>query len=117
LVPQLLSNVLLVQLFVHGTNPGLPRVGYFLWILLNPDYRVLDIAGLETENVDEHVADVQKHLLLLVENENFPVNQGVDHLDYPQFFELAHVTHSNIQELRLKDCVLVVALLFLVSTS
>jgi hypothetical protein len=63
----------------------------FLRFLRDPDYSVFSVVWLEAKHINEHVANIEEHLLLLIKDKDFPVDQRVDDLDYSQFFKFRHV--------------------------
>jgi len=71
LVAQGLTNVLFVQFFVNCADPRKTASLDFLSVLRHSDNGILICFWLKSKNIDQHVAYIQEHLLLMVKDEYF----------------------------------------------
>ena len=94
LVAQSFAYILFIQFLVYCADSGLTVSRDFLSILRDSDQSIFVRFWLESKNIDQHVTNVEEHLLFMVEDENFTMDQRVDYLDYSQFFQFCHVSQG-----------------------
>lgn len=94
LVAQSFAYILFIQFLVYCADSGLTVSRDFLSILCDSDQSIFVRFWLESKNIDQHVTNVEEHLLFMVEDENFTMDQRVYYFDYSQFFQFCHVAQG-----------------------
>jgi len=93
LVAQNFAYILFVQLLVYCADSRLAASRDSLRIC-DSDQSIFVRFRLEFKNIDQHVTNVEEHLLFVVEDENFTMDQRVYYFDYSKFFQFSHVAQG-----------------------